>query len=353
MIIKADIATEKPNYYSVSRLKTYSQCGEYYRKQYVEKDVVRSISNSTLIGSLVHKALEELYLGNYSTSLEAFDATSLSVLYEVGVCSEEEALVVRELLKEYSEEMSTLYLRASSSYSGKDAIRTKSGEVPSNPSMTSAWKAAIQEGGMEGKKVLIDTYIKDKNESITFSLSDAFSEAEFLCRNYYYPKIGTPVAIEMGLSVWKETKQLILNPVLMPLEYGGEEGLHLNGYIDLISVMDDGGILICDHKTGKEEFTESSVMHNVQLLSYVYAYEALTGIRAKYIGINNVRSRSLVKVEVPNKEVVTEILGTLFSNHIPIKANLFTKKRPESYSPCLSMFGDVCPYLSKCWPSAI
>jgi hypothetical protein len=353
LIIRTDIAKEKPDYYSVSRLKTYSQCGEFYRRQYIEKDVIRSVSMSTLIGSLVHKALEEFYLDTYKSVEEAFESTCITTLSDVGVCGNEEAQVVRELLREYSDEMGVLYKRASSSYKGADAIRTKSGEVPSNPSMTSAWKKALESGGMAGKKSLIDTYIQDRNELITFSISEAFAEASFLCSNYYYPDIGTPIAIEMGLSVWNKEKGMLFNPVLMPVSFGAEEGLYLNGYIDLISLLPDGGIFICDHKTGKEDFTEISVSHNVQLLSYVYAYEELTGVRAKYIGINNVRLGKVVRAEVPNRDISNEILDTLFSGHKGITNEYFIKKRPESYSPCLAMYGEVCPYLGKCWPSAI
>jgi hypothetical protein len=353
LIIKTEACPSKPLYYSVSRLKTYSQCSEYYRRQYVELDVIRSMSSSTLLGSLVHNALESYYKGLSISVDRAFEDTAFPTLVSLGVCTEEESKVLETYLNDYAAELSSLFRRASALYTGSDAIRTKTGEVPSNPFMTSTWKKAVEEKGLEGTKSLIDTYISDRAEGIEFSVSDVFAEAKAMCKAYTYPEMGSSIGIEMGLSVWDKSKELITNPVLMPSGCGREEGLYLNGYIDMVTNTGDGNILICDHKTGKEDFTESAITHNAQLLSYVYAYRELTGTKAKYIGINNVRLSKLTIVPTPSDDVIEDILLTLFSNHKGISSCFFNKKRPEAYSPCLAMYGKTCPYLSKCWPLAV
>jgi hypothetical protein len=355
LIIKEVALDSKPSYYSVSRLKTYSQCSEYFKKQYVDLDYVRDFSPSTLTGSLIHDALEFYYLGNSKSVIEGFILNGESSLINLKVVQESDMEVISTYLNEYAIELATLYKRASASYKGNDAIRTKSGDVPVNPTMTSVWKSYLKDSGLYGKKDLVDTFISDKNEGINFSVCDAYAEAYSLCANYTYPDMGTTIATELGISVWDKNTSILNNPVLMPEIHGGDDGIYLSGYIDLISKVgpNDDDILICDHKSGKEEFNTSTVLHNVQLLSYVYAYEVLTGIKAKYIGINNIRAGTLVKVETPNDEFVRDILLTLFANHNGIKNSYFTKKRPESYSPCLAMFGKVCPYLGKCWPESV
>lgn len=345
----------KPDSYSVSRLKTYGDCSQYYYNKYIAKDIVDGGSQSTITGSLVHTALELYYSseGVRPSLLSCFIDSYQDTLLKLRVLKEGEGSIIGTLLEEYAKDVSILYDRASASYKGKDAIRTKSGEVPSNPSMTTTWKSMSSDMGLDSRRSFIDDYVTSSNPSADFSTTDMFSDAYNLCRLYTYPaELEDVVAIELAISSWSEEKQELLNPVLMPAGFGREEGIYLNAYIDIVSKT-GMGTLLCDHKTSREAFSAIDVEHNVQLMTYVYAYRELYGTKPDYIGINNIRAGRLSYIPTPSDSFIDEILSTLLKNHHLIKAGIYSKHSPEPYSKCNSMYGKACPYLAKCWPTMV
>lgn len=341
------------DYYSVSRLKTYMTCSQKYKYEYVDGDRVKSSSKSTLLGSLVHNALELFYL----TPKE--DRQPLSCYFDAG-CSNyfqsshlgdavDDTIV--ELMDSYADGLTKLLDRASPSYKGRDAIRKRDGSPASNPSMTSDWKRSYEDMGLAGIVETLSAYLEGKIELSGEDFIGGYSEAKYICSIYKSPfYLDNPVEIEMPIS--KKKGDQIINPVKMPSKYGGRKNIYLLGYIDIVAELDDGSVIIADHKTSMSSFTSNDVAHNVQLLAYAYAYQIITGKRPEYIGINNVRNGGhLVFVETPPEKQANEILDSLFSAHLLINKEVFTKHSPEPYSPCLSMYGSTCPYLSKCWPS--
>lgn len=330
------------DYYSVSRLKTYTKCSMYYKHQYVDKNRIDSSSYSTSVGKIVHSCLEHYYLDtNRTMARDYFNHSSRLVLAEL--LNKEIDNKVFDLLLDYANSMSSLYLRSSEDYKGSDRIRTKAGLVPSNPSMTTDWKLSYSSMNLDTKARAIDSYF-----SLGYSISDAFSDAKNLIDRYSpHPYLEEVIAVELAIS--KNSPEGILNAVRIPSKYVGDKEIYLNGYVDLIAKMPDG-VIIVDHKTNSSDFTESDVRYNVQLLTYVYAYYEITGIKAKYIGINNIRRNNLCYVQTPSDSEIEEILDSLFFNHTLIEKEIFTKHSPENYSPCLSMYGSPCPYLSTCWP---
>lgn len=341
------------NYYSVSRLKTYKTCSMKYKWEYVEKDRVFSSSKSTLLGSLVHNTLE-IY---YSTPIEKrlkpisyFRDGCCNHFSSIGLESSIDDSVM-SLLDTYSDGLSKLLRRASKDYKGADAIRKRDGGIASNPSMTSDWKKSYENMGLDSLIDSLTVYLEGKTDLEGQDFIDAYSEAKYICSIYKSPYyLDNAVEVEMPISTKDGDK--IINPVKMPAKYGGRKNIYLLGYIDIVSELDDGSIIIADHKTSMSSFTAVDVSHNVQLLAYAYAYEQLKGKRPDYIGINNVRNGGdLVFVETPSASESMDILDSLFSAHKLINEEVWTKHSPEPYSPCLSMYGKQCPYLSKCWPN--
>lgn len=351
----------KPPVYSVSRLKTYQRCSyEYYHKYILKTPSEFKYSASTLLGTIVHSALEFLYTTdrddvNYLT--DALNVTVVESLYKSGLFKnttkdEIEALVV--LMNECAVLTKGLYERASAGYVGPNPIRVKGGGVAQNPTMTSDWKKAEEDLGIADKKSVIETFISSK-EDIEISIPTVYTEAYYLCSRYRTsPMIKKIIDVEYPISHWDGEK--LINPVKMPAQYGGKKGIYLNGYIDLIAELDiEGigkGVAIIDHKTDKSTYRTQDVLYNRQMMIYVYAYEALTKKEVKYIGINNIREGFVV---VPiDRAIMKECIDSLFSTHKLIDKGHFVKHTPDSvYSPCKDYYGSPCPFLHHCWKDCL
>lgn len=354
-IIKLDT---KPETYSVSKLNKYSQCSQAYKYTYIDKLRVFSLTNSTIIGSLLHDTLE-IYLNKETTKscIEVFEEQSKLTFFNRKYIQQEiEQNIFNKLFKElieYSRDVRTLWDRASADYTGKLPIRTKDGKPPSNPLMTTGWKQAeVNLCLKERYASLVDKFI-DLSTTTEVNLVEAFTEAYNLASNYIKPKeIVETIALEFPLSDYNKETQELVNPVLMPDEFGGTEGIYLNGYIDWVGyVMFEGKkrFALIDYKSSKENLTVDKLEYHGQLLAYVYAVEKLLGIEVEVIGVHSLRHKklSLVKVDRDILQVANE---SLFSKHTKIKACHFTKDHlPDSqYSPCISMFGRNCEYLQYC-----
>lgn len=354
-IIKTCKLPEHKNFYSISRLKTYSECSKFYENRYINKIKVQDVSSSTLLGTLVHGAIEEYYLsadrnGKPDSLNRCFSRSSSKILLEMGLLEEEELNYISSSLNAYSLNIKTLYKKASKLYQGSDAIRTREGKEAKSPQATSAWKAEAKLLGLESSKRTIDTFFKGKLPT-EISLAEVYAEALHLVTNYRHPRLITKVeAVEFPISHKDLENDTLVNPVNMPDEFGGEEDFFFNGYVDLIGETESGEKVIVDHKTSKKAYTEEDLKYNPQLIAYAWAYSVLTGDKVSYIGINNIRDREFVYTELPDDDQCQEILNSLFSNHKDISSCSFKKKAPEPYSPCLNMFGKPCPYLPCCWP---
>lgn len=359
-LIISEIPLEtEPKKYSVSRLKTLNSCGEYFRLKYVESIKTISFSEATLTGSLCHDALEEYYGESTRESLiDVFKLTALNTLKETGIVSSifitsEEFLIIYESLLELSKQYLSLYQRSSKGYNGNNPIRKKDGGVASAPSSTKDWKNAEEVLCLIPKKIEIDQYFESINKDLEgISISKVFAEAYSILFSYKVPsEIINTIAVELPISDYKE--DVVYNPVPMPPEYGGEENILLNGYVDWIGYVEYEGksqLAIVDYKSSKEELTLDKVQYNVQLYSYVYAYEYLTGETVDLIGIHNLRAGSLILASV-DRTKMNIVLKALFTNHHLIERQIFQKEIPDSsYAKCLNMYGKLCPYLEFCYP---
>jgi len=339
---------ELPNdfkHYSVSKLKTLSTCGEYYKLKYINKiSIEEDISYNAFIGTLVHTCLEKAY-EEFSVRfkpLEHYKETALEALDKIKISNFD-----YQLLYSYLEEVNNLYLKASIEYTEIDSIRKQDGGITNHPELTSKWKKLYKQLGLDIYRETLDqcfpsTSKKDK------TIVDAYVEAYQIVKKYKHPSIiKTIEAIEYPISA--RDGNTLINPLLLPKKYREKEDIHFMGYIDLVGRDRDNQIVIIDHKTSSKDFTEQDVFHNVQLCAYVWAYESLNKEKVAYIGINNLSSGNLAIVKTPSEEHIKKVVRCLFDNHKIIEQGLFHKHTPEPYSPCLSMYGSACPYLNICW----
>lgn len=367
MVIKTDPISayknkEEAKFYSISRLKTYKECGEYYRRKYVEKEPCFVQSNSTVCGTLTHAALEHFYKKYPILSekekkninellLDSFYEVAPSEFRNMGIS--DVGSILSEL-NEYYNSISNLYKRASKDYTGEDSIRTKSGGICKAPEMTSVWKKEVKSLNINFTKDIIDsTFKKSLTDYKEVSITEAYCKTINLLKQYRHPsEIINTMYCELELSEWNEEKKEIKNPVLFPFIRNYKDNTYINGYIDNISKIEVEGReenCVIDYKTSKEEFSKSTVSHNQQLLLYAYCVEKLTGEEVNYIGIMSLTHNKLVYVEV-DRRIQKTVLTKLATLIELINAKLYLKNIPDSkYSKCLSSFGKECIFLSECW----
>ena len=362
----------KPEYYSISRLKTYQSCPRYYYNKYVQNLSDQAFSSSLFTGSLTHLALEEFYKehkksGNPKSLTHYLEEVLPSFLLQNKMCTPESANDLAQELIGVAKTLLQLYIKADVSYVGKDSIRKADGGVASKPQATKAWKNFIQENvelnaTIQLLNLELSSIIKIEinNRKGELSLVDLFSNIYYATTKYVHnPRLKKTLDVEIGISDYDYNTQAIINPLLMPTKFGGKDNVFFKAYIDLIVEDDEGKVIILDHKTNKTPFSYDDLLYNVQLMSYVWAYQEVSGRKVDYIGINNVTiadsftnstSNSLVIREVPDKDYIERVLNNLFSVHIPIKNNYYPFILPEPYSKCLKTFEKPCPFLGTCWP---
>ena len=341
--------------FSVSRIKTYKDCSQMYKLKYVDKLDVFKQSTSTLSGTLLHAALEYFYGTEDSEVVTPEDAYFKILPIELANVGITKADSLCNELLEYYEDIKHLYARASESYTGPDAIRTRNGSVPKAPEMTGVWKAAVKKLNLDTRKSLIDTTIQTSKDGMEdVSIVDVFTKSLQIIKEYTTPReMVKMLSLEMPLSQWDYENNILRNPV--PFPGCSHPHVYLNGYIDNICKIRVGSktyTTIVDYKSSKETFDENIVKHNQQLLLYAAGVEYITGEPVEYIGILSFLQKELIYVPVDKKiqQEVIEIYNRVIDKTIKGE---FNKHVPDTkYSQCLSSFGGECPFLKHCWPDA-
>ena len=345
---------EFPHLYSYSQLNTYKDCGVKYRKYYIEKNKKRDVTQATEIGSLVHSCIERFYLGEFDSPGDAFPAVIKEYLTELGI--------QRFLpdLEEISEFFNRLLERASFDYKGPNAIRTADGSIAKSPQMTRTWKDEVRKNNMDERMDEVNIPINRKLPEAykNVKMTAVYSEAEFLAKRYKHPKVLKDVkSIEFGFSIPdyegdpsspdpEQREPHIKNLATLP------NGRVFRGFIDLVGVLPNGDTIIVDHKTSAGEPPNMlKVKHHEQLLLYAYFWHQLTGNWPEYIGINHIRSGTLVTAAV---DQAMALEAALRHDEVvdAIDKKVFLKNAPFEYgSPCLGREANLataCPYLAEC-----
>jgi len=341
--------------FSVSKLKCYKECPQLFKLRYIDKLDTYKESTSTAIGTILHACLEYLYGtddDNVQTAEDAFFAIIGTELENLGI--DQPGAILGDLL-DYHKDINQLYVRASSAYSGPDAIRTKSGSVPKAPEMTGVWKSECRRLDLDGRKSRIDYTIQNSKSALAdVSITDVFSKAFILASNYVTPPaIEDILYLELPLSKWDRNVGVLRNAISFP--NCKHEDVYFNGFVDCVAkIKVDGKIVnaVIDYKSSKETFNKSIVEHNQQLLMYAAGVEKLLGIPITHVGILSFISGDLIVAPV-DKELQSEVIENFNLIIDKVFKLEFHKHVPDTkYAPCLSSFGGTCAMLEHCWPKS-
>lgn len=352
--VVSTIPYENQELFSVSKLKTYSNCSQYYQYQYVLGFRDYSYSYSTVLGNICHNALERYHLlDKQEPLLECLNAVFVSTLKEVGVVINDFSDAIIDHLVEYNKAVQYLYYKASASYTKPDAIRTKAGDIPKDPTKTTSWKEGLVKSGASQLKADIDEYCKKYSDTLNdrFLITDLYSECHLYLAAYRCPKEEIKVEkLEFGLSHLDKENNKIYNPCFI-----GDTSHLLRGYIDKIGIYEFNnkrGRAIIDYKSSKSEMTDIHVLTNEQLHVYAWFYQRLTGETIDFIGIENLKFGTLNLIEIDQQQLDSLVENFLFRIQLIEKGLFYKEHAPDSkYSKCLDSYGKQCPFLSKCYPT--
>lgn len=352
--ILKEINYDNQELFSVSKLKTYSTCSKYYEYQYVLGFRDYSYSFSTVLGNVIHNSLELFHLSNKEISLlDCLNKVFISTLKEVGVVNKELDEGILQHLTELNKLVQKLYYRASEHYTKSDAIRTKSGAVPKDPTKTTDWKSELINSGANQLKEDIDQYCDQHSDTLnnSFLVTDLYSECYKLLAAYQCPEEEIEVEkLEFGLSHLDKESNKVINPCFI-----GDTDKLLRGYIDKIGIYEVNGKrgrAIVDYKTSKTEMNSLHVSTNEQLHIYAWFYQQLTGETVDFIGIENIKFGTIHLVPIDQIQLTELVENFLFRIKLIENKMFYKEHAPDSrYSKCLDNYGKQCPFLGKCYPA--
>lgn len=393
---------------SYSKLTKYDECSQYYKLANIDRVLDHGDTDWTRLGGFCHEVLEvyyaqpelvrtpfEILAGKGGVWMKEFEKYGLQSLIEP--------------LAVYNKHMRILNDRISPNYKGADAIRTKDGRVPDKPQMTSGWKDYVKQHGLDAMAANIDrtaAQLAPKRWGGGLSLSLVFTESTKINRGYRHdPRIHAVVGIELEISemqyaaadedgnilrdaegnyvptsrmrgdlaLWadpsKGGKPLALGMgtyfLLPKLDANGKmipkgndferrEDKAFMAYIDLLARDAKGRLLIIDHKTNKLLPDVDHVERHEQLLVYGLMIELLTGEAPYQIGINHLRSSTLVLGRY-RRAAAVEALERLLQTYSGIEKEVFLRHHPDAFgNPCVKSFGGkttLCPGLQLCHPA--
>mgnify|MGYP006425000539 CR=1 FL=1 len=335
------------SYTSFSRLESFKKCPEYYHLKYEERLKEEKALNKHLeTGALVHSVLAD-YLENKTPLLDSF-------YLHLGLWLKKHNLDLirddQEELIESVEPASELLWRASEKCNDEDLlIRTESGNLLKNPIdyPSNKFKKLCNKAGITQKFGELDTLARSlNNEFVYTSFSWLVARSLYLVKYFTIPSwVSKIVAVELGISTEEK------NRVDIP-----ETTKPLLGYIDWIVELEDGQLLLIDHKTSKEKPSPFSVFLHPQLNAYSYLYEKIYGRQIDMIGINHLESGTYVVCST-NKEVINNNIMYYSDLQKQIDTGVHYRHSPLDYnSPCIKVdwkskkITESCPFLSHCHP---
>lgn len=400
-------AVKVPKTVSFSRLTSYDSCSEYYRLAHVERVFSQGDTDATRLGGIVHEALEQYYLSDFSQTPFQILAGQNGVLMQL--LEKDGLMPLMEPLSAYSKHCRHLRDRASAGYTGPDPIRKADGGLADKPQMTTAWKRYAAEHQLDAAAAFIDRQAKalSPRRWTDVSLSYVFTEALHILRGYKHdPRLATIVAVELEFSEARYVAADEDGAMLRDAEgelvttsrMGGEHPLWMNpetnspralsmsntfwlpklgpdghlipdpekpgdfvrrddlafmGYIDLIGRNADGKLIVVDHKTSKMEPDAEKVERHEQLLLYGLMVELQSGEAPHQVGISHLRSGKLVLGRYRRDKAVAA-LERLLQVHAAIEKQVFVRQHPDAFgNACVRVFGgkvNACPGLQFCHP---
>lgn len=340
--------TNSSSYTSFSRLEAFKKCSEFYHLKYVEKIKEEKPFNKHLeMGALVHAVLGDYLEGVYSTMEDSFYFHLGAWLKKMNLLTLNDDL---DDLIESIEPAAHILWRASRKCDDEDLlIRKDNGDLLKDPINypSKNFKKICYQEGVTVKFGDLDREARSSNEAfIETSFSWLVARSLYLTKYFEIPKwVKKTAHVEIGIST-EESNRVNIPNTDKPLQ----------GYIDWIVELEDGRLLLLDHKTSKNKPTPLEVFLHPQLNAYAWLYEKIYGRFVDLIGINHLESGEYVVCST-NKDVAQSTMNYYSEVQQPISEGLHFKHSPLDYnSPCLKRdwksgrITETCPFLSHCHP---
>lgn len=388
-------------FYSFSKLGTYNKCSHYFYLYYLDKSVPKpdTDNKNTVLGNACHDVLEEYYLqfmvppvGDGVPVIKPVE--TLLEEWWVKRLTDDGLSAILPSLVGYEQHLAWLYHKATEAYTGPDAIRSGKGnfrKVPTKPEMTSDWKVQFVTAGLDQLSAQIEAYTRavaserevarDAKQAaepdvklprlksrhwLKMQIQDIYTQTWAILRGYVDPVAGTTIhGVEYKLTDYDRDFKHMVNPVELiaahqkPLYPGLADSpmldvaaTFLTGFIDLVVIDGQGRVYIIDHKTSKGG---PPALYKVilweQLLIYGWAWHKLTGRYPDFIGINQLRDKTLVCAPfdpVLAEQAIRRKLGAIKG----IDAEVFIMQNPSDFgASCIGFGGEACGYLAHCHPA--
>lgn len=338
---------------SFSGLETYISCPKYFEERYINKTPYeKKIESCLIIGSWCHELIEHKIKANNQIKLR--DVVEDNITYWLNIYGLSYKPEEIEKLIDVSFDLSELLYRTSIQCKDVNtAIRNKDNSVMKDPINypSSSFLRELKNCSTYKYKGELDLIAsKQKEEFIDISVVWCLADAICMADNFIIPEwVYKTIGLELGFGVDENTR----------FNLGEDNNTSIVGFIDWVVELDDGSIMVIDHKTSKITSKPSplDVLYHPQLNLYAYIFEKLTGKTVNYIGINHLRSGEIIIAEV-DLEVKESNYQHLLELYNHSQSGVYIRRRPTDYmSPCVKKdiksgrVLNTCPYLHKCWPS--
>lgn len=331
---------------SFSRLEKYGKCSYLYWLHYW-KPIPRPVTDTvaTVAGTVAHSVLEQFYDNELvNRSISTLDL--LNHYWEERLKAEGLETCFVEL-QYIALQMSELHARATEGYKGPDPILTKDRKFSKTYKKTTDWANALKALGIDKRSADINEVAGRRHKLWgTVSLADVFSESYVFLKDYR-DTMGFLTMYKLEMPISRDDDQNSVNTVYWP-----GTRIEFTGFLDVIATDSQGRLYIIDHKTSKDKPDENKVTHWEQLILYGWALHQLWGRYPDYIGINHLRSNSLVVAKY-DPALIEGALNRALGKMRGVLGELFYQANPTDYNnPCYSEYSpeNACPYLFHCHP---
>lgn len=339
--------TDKNEQYSYSRLEKHGKCSYKYWLHYA-KPIPRPFTGSvaTEAGTVAHTVLdwfaEPAALNRSMSTYDLLNHYWQQRLNNEGLGSAFNDL--QSLALDYAH----LSKRASAGYVGPDPIVDSYNKPYKKPKTTNAWRDAAAALNLSGRAQAIDDVAAAQPGLVwkDIPLSAVFGESYVFLKDYRDTmSYLTMYMLEMPIS--RDKAQNRINTVYFP----GTD-IEFTGFLDVIATDQNNRLYLIDHKSSKDVPDENKVVHWEQLILYGWALHAIWGVYPDYIGINHLRSNSLIIANF-DASLVPGALRRALAKIKGIRAEVFVPQNPTDYgNACFNQYSteNSCEYLSFCHP---
>lgn len=263
------------NKLSFSSIKTYTECGEKYRKHYIEGWREKYFHSALAYGSAIDKALNDLLeTRELGKALKSFDVHWESQEIQRGTLT---SIAMNENLV-YADKDFDLDLLS------KDDLRALSVYLNTNPS-------DIYVDPITQFDQLRDLKKQKGFDNLSSADKQYFNYVNWLCLR----RKGHIMLKSYHKDILPKLKEVLA--VQHEFSLSNEDGDSVIGFVDLIATWEDGRRLLLDNKTSAKDYDAGAASHSSQLILYYHKLKeqyALNGVG--FIVMNKQIQKNKIKI---------------------------------------------------------